>query len=206
MTRQEIKAKAREMLGGGIFQNAWLVALLICLIASLLTSLGSFVAIGSLILMGPLYVGLSGSFLKRARGGEMAVEDCFDGFKNDFAGNFLIGLMISIFTTLWSFLFIIPGIIKSLSYSMAFYIKNDHPEYDWRQCIDESKKMMNGHKMELFILQLSFIGWIFVGALACGIGTLWVAPYMEAARTQFYLSIKGDDETVFDQPDAFFEA
>ena len=69
-------------------------------------------------------------------------------------------------------------------------IKADHPEMDAMTCIKESQKLMNGHKMDFFILQLSFIGWLIVGALCCGIGTLFVAPYMEASKANFYESIK----------------
>ena len=114
----------------------------------------------------------------------------FKGFSSDFGQNLLIGLMTAIFTALWSLLLIVPGIVKAYSYSMVYYIKADHPEYDWRQCIAESQAMMNGHKMDLFILDLSFIGWMIVGSLCLGVGTLWVSAYMEAARAHFYESIQ----------------
>ena len=73
---------------------------------------------------------------------------------------------------------------------MAVYIKVDHPDYDWKQCIDESQRMMQGHKGELFVLDLSFIGWLFVGACCCGVGTLWVNAYMAAAHSQFYENLR----------------
>ena len=72
--------------------------------------------------------------------------------------------MTRLFTILWAMLFIVPGFVKSYSYSMAMYIKVDNPDYDWRKCIDESQRMMQGHKWDLFVLDLSFIGWLFVGA------------------------------------------
>ena len=65
-------------------------------------------------------------------------------------------------------------------------IKLDHPDYGWKACIDESRRLMDGHKWEKFVLDLSFLGWIIVGSLCLGIGTLWVTPYMEAANAQFY--------------------
>ena len=99
-------------------------------------------------------------------------------------------IMIEVFTFLWSLLFVIPGIIKAFSYSMAYYVKIDHPEYDWNACIKESMRIMDGHKMELFVLMLSFIGWTIVGLCACGIGLLWVEPYIETAYANFYNSIK----------------
>ena len=76
--------------------------------------------------------------------------------------------------------------MKAYSYSMAYYIKLDHPDYGWNACISASRQLMNGHKWEKFVLDLSFLGWIIVGALCLGVGTLWVTPYMEAANAQFY--------------------
>ncbi|MBQ7624030.1 MAG: DUF975 family protein [Clostridia bacterium] len=120
----------------------------------------------------------------------MKIEDLFKGFTGDFSQTFLIGLMTSVFVFLWSLLFVIPGIIKKYSYSMAYFIKADNPDYDWRKCIDASKAMMQGHKWDLFVLELSFIGWIIISYLLFGVGFLWLAPYMQASRAQFYESIK----------------
>jgi sugar phosphate permease len=100
----------------------------------------------------------------------------------------LVPLCLSISS--WRMSFIIPGIIKSYSYAMSFYIKHDHPEYDWKQCIDESRRMMDGHKWQLFCLDFSFIGWNLLGFLCCGIGLLWVAPYEMASRANFYENLK----------------
>ena len=100
-----------------------------------------------------------------------------------------------IYIFLWTLLLIIPGIVKSYSYSMAFYIMNDHPEYTATQCLDESRRMMNGHKLDLFCLHLSFIGWIIVSILTCGIGVLWVDPYMQLSQANFYEELKKAEET-----------
>ena len=86
----------------------------------------------------------------------------------------------------------IPGIIKAYSYSMAFFIKADHPEYDWRTCLDESKRLTSGHKMDLFVLDLSFIGWGIIGALCLGIGSLWVMSYRYATLAQCYKVLQAD--------------
>jgi len=194
MTRQEIKAEARKQLGGGIFKTNWIYAVLLVLIilaasgiVNVIPGVGSIVA---LVITGPLTYAVSYMFLKQARDNQQInFEDLARGFKDDFAGTFLIYLMTTIFTALWSLLFVIPGIIKAYSYSMAYYLKADHPEYTWKQCISESQRIMNGHKMELFIQDLSFIGWIIVGSLCLGIGTLWVDAYMNAARAQFYKNV-----------------
>lgn len=191
MNRKEIKAKAKAQLGGRIFANNWMLALLVCLIFSAVSYLPNVIPglgqIGMIILLGPMTYGLAELFLEQARDGiAMEVKGIFSGFQKDFAQNFLIMLMSGIFAFLWGLLFVIPGIVKTYAYSMAYYIKVDHPDYDWRQCINESKRITKGHKGELFVLDLSFIGWLIVGALCFGVGLLWVTPYMNAAKAQFY--------------------
>ena len=196
MSRAEIKARARAQLGNNIFGGNWVTAVLVIAVFSLLVGVINVIpgvgTLASIVISGPLTYGLLKLFLNQARdGAQMEVGGLFDGFKDDFAGTFLLSLLISIFTFLWAILFIIPGIVKSFSYSMSFFIKKDHPEYTWRQCIDESRAMMDGHKWELFVQRLSFIGWMFVGSLCLGIGTLWVMAYMYAADAQFYENLKG---------------
>ena len=92
---------------------------------------------------------------------------------------------------LWSLLFVIPGIVKACSYAMTFYIKAENPNLTATEAITESRKMMDGHKLDYFFLQLSFIGWYIVGAICLGIGVLWVNTYREASNAIFYEHIKG---------------
>lgn len=199
MTNSQIRARAREVLGGKIFGEKWLCALLVCLVSGVITAIAGFIPIAAILIAGPISVGVAGVFLRAARTGEkMSVNDMFAGFK-DFAGNLVLGLMVTLFTVLWTLLFIIPGIVKGLSYSMAFYIKNDHPEYTWKQCIEESKKMTYGHKGQLFGLYLSFIGWEILGFLCLGVGLLWVYPYISTSTAEFYNQLKGPDATLDEQ-------
>ena len=200
MTRQQIKAMARAQLGNQIFGNTWLIAVVVAVIQTAISYLVNAIPgigqIAALLLSGPVAYGVSAMFLKQTRTGEkMDIGDIFNGFREDFSNTFLIGLMTTIFTMLWSLLFIIPGIVKALSYSMAMYIKVDHPDYDWKQCIDESQRMMQGHKGELFVLNLSFIGWMIVGACCAGIGGFWVNAYMQAATSQFYENLRRSEIT-----------
>lgn len=200
MTRQQIKAMARAQLGNQIFGNTWLIAVVVAVIqmaiSYLVNAIPGIGQIAALLLSGPVAYGVSAMFLKQTRTGEkMDIGDIFNGFREDFSNTFLIGLMTTIFTMLWSLLFIIPGIVKALSYSMAMYIKVDHPDYDWKQCIDESQRMMQGHKGELFVLNLSFIGWMIVGACCAGIGGFWVNAYMQAATSQFYENLRRSEIT-----------
>ena len=190
------RAKAREQLGGGIFKSNWLMALVICLLNSVLISVASsFLGILGFMMEGFLAFGLAYVFLSLVRGQKATVEigDMFAGGKN-LGSVIVLGLIKNIFIALWSLLFVIPGIVKSYSYAMTYYIRYDHPEYDWKACITESRKMMKGHKWRLFCLDFSFIGWYIVGSLLCGIGLLWVAPYAQAARANFYDDLKAHYE------------
>ncbi len=194
VTNSELRTRARQTLGGQIFGQKWLMGLAVCFVLSAILGTASTITsgIGSIILTGPITFGLYKTFLTASREkSEISFDNAFDGFKN-FGQTLLLGLMQSIFVALWSLLFFIPGIVKAYSYSMAYYIMVDNPEYDWNRCITESRNMMRGHKWQLFCLDLSFIGWIIVGALCLGIGTLWVTPYQYAARTEFYRELKGD--------------
>ncbi len=187
----QIRSQARAMLGNKIFSNCWLMAVVIFFIA---LAIQSHIQFASIILSGPISVGIAFVFLKLVRfGEEITLENAFNGVKKNISDNILLGLIYNVFIILWSLLFVIPGIIKSYSYSMCFYIKNDHPEYDWKKCLDESKKMMDGNKWKLFCLDLSFIGWIIVGFLCLGIGTLWVSAYINASHAIFYNELKGSD-------------
>ena len=189
------RAEARSMLGGNIFSEKWLYALLVCLITSAVAGFASSTGILSIVLAGPISAGLAAVFLKIRREGTKADFETllWCTKENRFLSTLLLGLMETIFIFLWSCLFVIPGIVKSYSYSMAFYIQQDNPEYDWNQCITESRKLMDGKKAQLFLLDLSFIGWILLSILTCGLGLLWVQPYMEAAHAAFYEDIKGPE-------------
>ena len=189
MTRAGLKAQAKAQLGGGIFQTPWLMALVACLIVSALTSAAGAIGYGivSIIVSGPLFYGLCRLFLQQSRFGTgMDLGQVFRGFQDDFGGTLLLSLMTWLFTLLWGLLLVVPGVVKSYGWSQAMFLKVDHPDYDWRACMDASAQLMDGHKMDLFILDLSFLGWYIVGGLCLGIGTLWVVPYHMATRTKFY--------------------
>ena len=194
MNRAELKSRAKSQLGG-IFEPNWLYAVLFVFIGSVITGAASIVPVlGSLIVLGPISYAIGKMYIKLSRTGEKPdLNGLFDGFKDDFGETFLIGLLTTIFVALWSMLFVIPGIVKTYAYSFAYYVKADHPEYDWNQCINESKRLTQGHKGELFILDLSFIGWVIVGSLCLGIGALWVDPYMGLTKVNFYNDLVAQD-------------
>ena len=75
---------------------------------------------------------------------------------------------------------------------MAIYISKDKPELSAEECIQESRRMMSGYKGKLFLLDLSYIGWVLLCILTCGILSLWVAPKMETAHVLFYEDLKSE--------------
>ncbi len=91
----------------------------------------------------------------------------FEGFSR-FGKVFILSLIIAIKVILWSLLFIIPGIIAGIRYSMAYYVLADNPDYSPTQCIEESKRLMIGNKMKYFCLNLSFIGWYILASIPTG--------------------------------------
>jgi uncharacterized membrane protein len=126
------------------------------------------------------------------KGTDYGFENLFARFYN-ILKNFGLYFMIGVFTILWSLLFIIPGIIASYSYSMAPYIMAEDPDVGVFEAIRRSKEMMMGYKWKYFCLSISFLGWIILGTFTCGIGLLWVIPYMEAANAVFYLEVSGQN-------------
>lgn len=112
--------------------------------------------------------------------------------KNDYKRCLKTALLANVYTFLWSMLFIIPGIIKGYSYAMTFFIAKDNPNLSAEEAIQASMKLMDGNKMKLFLLDLSFIGWIILSIITFGLGFLFVTPYMNNARAAFYEDIAGD--------------
>lgn len=103
----------------------------------------------------------------------------------------LLQLVTGFFVFLWSLLFIIPGIVAMFRYAMAPYIMAQNPDIGVMEAIRQSKEMMRGHKWQLFVLQLSFIGWAFLCLFTLGLGYLWLNPYIGAANAAFYLQLTG---------------
>lgn len=90
-----------------------------------------------------------------------------------------------IWIVLYALLLIIPGIIKAISYSLVSYILARGTNASASEVLDLSAKMMEGHKMDFFLLNLSFIGWHILGILTLGILELWIYPYQQTANAKF---------------------
>ena len=143
------------------------------------------------LLLLPLAWGFSMAFLLNRRGVEdpFGVGRMFAGYK-DFIRIFTTLFLQQIYTLLWTLLLIIPGIVKSLSYAMTSFILFDNPEMKNNEAIELSMKMMDGHKVDLFWLQLTFIGWAILCILTLGIGFFWLIPYIQASMVEFYKEVK----------------
>ena len=115
------------------------------------------------------------------------------GFKNNYMEIVKTQFLRQLYIFGWSLLFIIPGIVKSLSYSMIPYLLAENPSLSKERAFDISMQMMDGHKMDLFVLGLSFIGWHFLNASTFGLlGIFYVNPYMHATYAEFYSALKAE--------------
>ncbi|WP_114166847.1 DUF975 family protein [Exiguobacterium sp. TNDT2] len=150
----------------------------------------SFLSFVMTLLIAPLAVGWSWLVLSVSRGEQPGVSKLFEPFKTGYVKHVLAPFFMGLFIFLWSLLLIIPGIIKAFSYSLTYYILRDEPELSALEAITESRRLMDGHKMDAFKLVLSFIGWFFVGVLTLGIGFLYVYPYFTTTYATFYDSIR----------------
>lgn len=137
------------------------------------------------ILGGTLQLGYAQFLLKQHDGKEAEFRDLFSQFDR-FGTGFAQSFLRTLYTALWSLLLVIPGIVKSYSYSMTPFILADHPELTASEAIQRSADMMDGYKMDLFILELTFFGWNLLAALTLNLGRLALNPYENAARAAFY--------------------
>lgn len=192
MNRLELKKAAKSQIKGKI-GILFVIALIIGAISSLASAVLAIIPCGALvsaIIITPAFtLSMIRVYLNVARGNTPRVQDAFCGF-DDFWAGFKVIFLTGFFTFLWSLLFIIPGIVKGYSYSMAAYILAENPGKPALECIKESKEMTNGHKMDLFVLSLSFIGWFLLVAITFGIAGIWVTPYQYATFINAYNSLK----------------
>ena len=156
----------------------------------------SFISIASIL--GILYtifignvivVGKSRYFIKN-HDENPELSEIFKGFKGNYLNVVKIMFLMNLKILLWLFLFIVPGIIKAYEYSMIPYLLAENPNLSASQAFSLSKQMTTGLKMDLFVLDLSFLGWIILGLICCGIGILFLQPYPEATRAEVYLILK----------------
>ena len=140
MTSWDYRNRAWNALSG-----KWGTLVLIALIELVITGVLAETAVGTLVVAGPFAVAFAMISLNVLRGNLVSVENFFDGFKN-FLNTFLLGLLNSLFIALWSLLFVIPGIIKELSYSMSYYIMAENPHISQSDARWQSMQMMEVYR------------------------------------------------------------
>lgn len=157
----------------------------------LLSTTGSFVnMVVSCAIAAFFGLGKSKVFLKISRGEKPSIEDAFSMGKY-FVPAFIAAFVISLFVFLWFFLLIIPAIIASYRYKLYQYVLIDNPNMKAMEVVSRCKEMMVGHKMDLFFLDLSFLGWLILGVFTFGILYLWLFPYIYTTQANFYNDIVG---------------
>ena len=187
----ELRAASRTTLSGN-WMMAALATLVYLLIAGGVSSIPVAGSVLAIIVMYPLAYGFAILFLDLFREGKpIDIGKLFDGFK-DFGRVWGTLILVAVYTILWTCLLIIPGIVKSYSYALTPFILKDEPELKYNAAIEKSMRMMDGYKMKLFLLDLSFIGWMILSILTLGIGLLFLQPYMNTARAAFYEDLKAE--------------
>jgi len=188
---RDLMQMAKESLRGN-----WGLGVLTIFLYQVVTSGTSFIPIlgyiAILIIAGPMVVGFNLIFLTIARRTRADIEQLFQGFSifGTALGAYLLTLL---YTTLWTLLLIIPGIIAAYSYSMTFFIIADDPTVGANEAITRSKEMMVGNKWKLFCLYWRFFGWSLLCIFTLGIGYLWLVPYMQTTLAHFYEDVKSNN-------------
>ena len=188
---KDLMRQAREALEG-----KWGLAIGVALVYSLIAGAASaiFPGIGTiitLVISGPLALGVSGFFLGLSRRQEVKFSEMFNGF-NHFVVALGAYLLMALFVFLWMLLLIIPGIIASIAYSLTFFILAEDPTISPMEALRKSKKMMYGYKWKYFCLGLRFIGWILLCLLTLGLGFIVLMPYIYASYAKFYDDVKAN--------------
>lgn len=200
MNRVEIKNYAKEKLSGNL-GSIWKI-----LIIALGISLAAGVVFGILfskidadildsllgILMMPLGIGTTAFFVSLIENTNFEAKDLFK-YYHDFVKVIGVTILMSLIVMLGYICFVIPGIILTLSYSLVPIILIKKPELGIVETLKYSREKMQGHKLDAFVLGLSFIGWAILGTLTFGILYIWLFPYMQLTFTKFYLNILGEE-------------
>lgn len=186
--RAAIKQRAKDAFTSqyGITIGVYVLYIIICTAVS-----GASLGIAALLICPPLAVGYA-YFLVRIYKGEVGdISDMFTAGFTNYGKNLGGMLWMYLFTFLWSLLFVIPGIVKGIAYSMTPYILADCPNVSPTDALKLSMRMTAGHKGGIFVMYLSFLGWAFLSAVTAGIlWLLYAGPYMSASFAGLYTVLK----------------
>lgn len=200
MNRVEIKNFAKEKLSSnlGSIWKILIIALGISLASTCVLSIlfnkmdADFLDSLLGILMMPLGIGTTAFFVSLIENENFEAKDLFK-YYHDFVKIIGVTILMGLIIMLGYICFIIPGIILTLSYSLVPIILIKKPELGIVETLKYSREKMQGHKLDTFVLGLSFIGWAILGTLTFGILYIWLYPYMQLTFTKFYLNILGEN-------------
>lgn len=181
---RDLMVRAQAALDG----HWWLAAGVAFVFMAIMTAASAVPCLGSivnLLIEGPLSLGLAAFALAIVRSKPLEMGLLFEGFE-EFGSALAAYILMLIFVFLWTLLFIIPGIVAGLAYSMTYFILKDQPTLGTMEAIGLSRQMMRGNKWKYFCLQWRFLGWGLLCLLTCGIGFFWLVPYIAASNAAFY--------------------
>ena len=183
-----------------VLSKNWTVPCLVSLLVlalSLLSEMASpivSVCVGGILSVGLIFTCMKmiAAFQTNSAQSENAVSftTFLEGLESHWLNALLGSLWNFLWVFLWSLLFVIPGIVKSYSYSMMFSVIAENPKISAVKAMDISKVLTDGHKADLFVMDLSFLGWLILSCLSCGIGFIWLVPYMTMTETHAYYDLK----------------
>ena len=188
MYSSDYRERAKESLSG-----RWLEPIMVNIIIILISASTGFITevipqlrVFSIIIFGPLYLGVAFYFSQFVLNKDRGINDMFYGFNFLWGKSIVLYCFTGLFTLWWLLCFIVPGIVKAFAYSMAPYILAGDPTMSAFAAMYESHKMMAGKTWDLFKLGFSFIGWLLLSILTFGILLIWIIPYMQTAFAAFY--------------------
>ena len=188
----QLMRKARTLL-----EPHWILAIGVCLANAVMVAapaeLESYGQIVSLLLAGPLQLGLCFFFLNLVKGKETRFELLFEGFK-PLLTVLLAYAIITALTVIGLILLIVPGIVVALGFSMTYYVIAEDPEISFQTALEQSWKLTDGYKMELLELNLRFIPWYLLGLLCFIVGVFAVVPWHNTTLTLYYQYLKENAE------------
>ena len=172
-----------DIYSGNLFNAGMITGLLTGIVTVvILIVLVAKVFVGNLLKMGGY------RFFILNQTAQPGIGTLLDGFRSGHYVNIVLAMFLrDLFTALWSLLLVVPGIVKHYEYLMVPYIIAENPAMDYKEAFQISKQMMDGEKMEAFIMDLSFLGWYLLSAVTCGLlAIFYVNPYVQASFAEMY--------------------
>ena len=181
--KEEVDAMVRSIMPGypGSTWALFIMAIMISLF---------FAFVLKVFVLNPIHVGCKKWYLRNRTESKPKMRVIVETFTEGYIRIVTIMFLRDLFTFLWALLLIVPGIIKSYEYRMIPYLLAENPELTVQEAFDMTKKIMDKNKMDTFVLDISFLPWIMLAAMTCGIlSVVYVAPYMAITDAELYVCL-----------------